>query len=301
MTRKACSVTNMSVIPFTYSSTDKLKKRARTFISAIHYKKNSNLNSYLENSDIDLNREEYLGICISSLIYNFLFFLILSGIIFYYLKLDFIKFSLITSALFSFFIFYTQISYPRVNAVRRQRNIERNLIPALQDMVVQLNSGIPIYNILINISYSDYGELSIEFKKIVKMINTGMPQMEVIEKIADRNSSIFFRRTLWQISNGLRAGSDISIIVSESIKSLNEEQLIQIQNYGSKLNPIIMFYMLMTVILPALAITFLTILTSMINLPRTASTFVFAGLLIVVGFFQIMFLGVIKSIRPTLI
>ena len=39
-------------------------------------------------------------------------------------------------------------------------------------MLVQLNSGIPLFDILTNISNSNYGELSLEFKKAVK--DTGL-------------------------------------------------------------------------------------------------------------------------------
>ena len=73
------------------------------------------------------------------------------------------------------------------------RDIERNLIPALEDMLVQLNSGVPLCSILVNISASDYGELSAEFKKAVKKINAGSPQSDVflLFVVGRRNGSQF--------------------------------------------------------------------------------------------------------------
>ena len=64
----------------------------------------------------------------------------------------------------------------------------------MQDIVVQLDSGIPIFRILVNISESDYGEVSQEFKKMVKEINSGVPQIEAIEKYGKVNASEYFRR-----------------------------------------------------------------------------------------------------------
>ena len=128
-----------------------------------------------------------------------------------------------------------------------------------------------------------------------------MPQIDVLEELGEKNPSLYFRRTLWQISNGMRAGSDISVVIKESIKSLSEEQIIQIQSYGNKLNPLIMFYMLSSVILPALAITFLTIISSLISLPQTIANLAFLCLFGIVIFFQLMFIGIIKSLRPTLV
>jgi len=118
--------------------------------------------------------------------------------------------------------------------------------------------------------------------------------------LGEKNSSLFFRRTLWQISNGMKAGGDISIIIHDSIHSLNEEMLIQIQNYGNKLNPMIMFYMLISVIIPALSITFLTVISSIINLGESVTMGMFAFLFVFVVLLQVMFLGIIKSIRPSL-
>ena len=191
--------------------------------------------------------------------------------------------------------------YPRIYSNIRQRDIERHLLPALSDMHVQLTSGVILFTILVNISSSDYGSLSEEFKKAVKKIHAGFPEGEVLEELGERNPSPFFRRTLWQLSNGMRAGSDIAIIIKENIHSLSEEQVVQIQNYGNKLNPLVMFYMLISVILPALSITFLTVISSIIQLSPAITMMLLFGMFGGVVFLQIMFLGIMKSLRPTLL
>ena len=289
-------------IPFTIGPIDKLKKRAAYFKKYIKYRKDSKLSKYLEISDSGVKREEYLAICLK----DFLIFLVS---IFFFFSTVFviirmsnaILISLFLSFVFSFFLTFSRLAYPRVYSTRREKEIEKNLIPALEDVLVQINSGIPLFSILINISSSDYSELSVEFKKIVRRINAGFPQAEVLELIGEKNSSPFFRRTLWQISNGMKAGGDISVIVKDSIHALEEEQLIQIQNYGNKLNPMIMFYMLISVIVPALSITFLTVISSIVNLEKSTTNVLFMVLFISVVLVQIMFLGVIKSIRPSLL
>jgi len=210
-------------------------------------------------------------------------------------------FGILVGIAFSFFLFFSQIVYPYIYVSKRQKNIERNLIPALSDMLVQLNSGIPLFSILVNISSEDYEELSKEFKKAVKRIGAGEPEAMVLDDLGRKNPSSFFRRTLWQISSGMKSGADMSIVIQESMESLNEEQLIQIQNYGNQLNPLIVFYMLIAVIVPALSITFMTIISSLIDLEKTTTMFMFIGLFIGVIMIQIMFLGTIKSRRPTLL
>ena len=168
-------------------------------------------------------------------------------------------------------------------------------------MLVQLESGVPIFQIISNVSTSNYGFVSYEFKKAVNEINSGISQIDALESLIKRNSSVYFKRILWQLSNGLRSGSDMSVVLRDVIDNLNKEQAIQIQSYGGKLNPIIMFYMLITVILPSLGVTFLTIISSMLNLSSTLVELMFVTVFVFVVLMQIMFLGLIKSRRPSLL
>lgn len=289
-------------IPLTFSNIDKLRKKPKIFKSIIKHKKKSKLQLYLDNSDTKITREEYLNIAYTSFL---IFFVVLSVVFTTVLALIDIGYFFIlgplSGLLFASFALFSQLIYPKIYSSRKQREIERNLIPALEDMLVQHNSGIPLFSILVHLSISKYGQLSNEFKKAVRKINTGEPQIEVLEELSEQNTSVFFRRTLWQISNGMKAGSDISIVIRDSIKALNSEQVIQIQEYGNKLNPLIMFYMLISIIMPALAITFLTVLSSLVNLPTTIGILLYLGLAVFVILAQIMFLGVIKSTRPSLL
>jgi len=289
-------------IPFTIAKLEKQISTSRIFNKYFKHKPKSKLQFYLNNSDTGITREEYLSICLKNFLNSFvLLYLIFTTLLFIFtIKFPFLM-AFPLSLAFAGFLFFSQIIYPKIYSSRKQMNIEKNLIPSLEDMLIQLNSGIPLFSILVNLSTADYGFLSEEFKKAVKKINAGYPQIEVLEELGENNPSPFFRRALWQISNGMRAGSDISIVISESIKALNEEQLIQIQNYGNKLNPLIMFYMLVSVIIPALAITFLTIIASMVSLPKFTTNLLFISLFIFVMIIQIMFLGIIKSVRPSLL
>jgi flagellar protein FlaJ len=289
-------------IPFTLSNIERIKNRAKFFSGFFKHKRNSSLQQYLNNADIRLTREEYMGIVTKAAVFNFITLYVISSTLFFLFNVaNFWLFPIGIAILPAIFVASIQLIYPKMYSNRKEKDIERNLIPALEDMLVQLNSGVPLFTILVNISSSEYGELSNEFKKAVRQINSGMPQIEVLEVLGEKNPSLYFRRTLWQISNGMRAGSDISVVIKESIKSLSEEQIIQIQSYGNKLNPLIMFYMLSSVILPALAITFLTIISSLVSLPQVIANLIFLSLFGIVIFVQLMFIGIIKSLRPTLV
>src|SRR3989338_1877919 len=288
-------------IPFTFPDLKKQKIRSEFFIQKISYRKKSTLGEELKNCDVPLTREEYLGICLRCFVMNFIILFVISTTILAMVNADFfVVYGFGIAVIFSGFVFFSQRVYPYIYVSRKQMEIEKNLVLALEDILIQLNSGIPLFEIMTNISESDYCMLSFEFKKAVKMISSGQPESDVLDYLGKKNPSVFFRRVLWLISNGMRSGSDMSIVIKESVKTLNEEQLIQIQNYGNRLNPLIVFYMLIAVIIPALSITFLTIISSMVNLPQNMIVLLFIGLFVFDVLIQVMFLGLIKSRRPSL-
>ena len=289
-------------IPFVLADLERIKKRPLTFIRFIKHKKKSDLQYYLDNSDTGLTREQYLNMCIWSFIKSFLTVFILLTIILLVLRVSqFYLWSFVVALVCAIFVSINQLVYPKLYLSRKVKDIEKNLIPALEDMMVQLTSGISLFTILLNISSSDYGELSNEFKKAAKQISAGAPQIDTLENLGERNPSIFFRRALWQISNAMKAGSDISVVIKDIIKSLNSEQLIQIQEYGNRLNPLVMFYMLISVIVPALSIAFLTIISSLVGLERNVTIVIYVTLFALTIFMQLMFLGVIRSAKPRLL
>lgn len=256
----------------------------------------------LNQAEIDIETREYLTICFISSSLFFIFMTIFLSLILFFVQVEnFIFIALIVALIFTIFVFIRQTAHPKLIANKKVRGIEKNLLSALQSILVQLNSGVPLFDIIVNISTGDYGEISKEFSKAVKEINAGKPQTEVLEEMATKNPSLFFRRAIWQLVNGMKAGADVSNVIKSSINTLSEEQVVQIQSYGGQLNPLAMFYMLIAVIVPALGVTFVIILSSFIATSVTLTKIIFWGLYGLIVFFQIMFLGLIKSRRPNLL
>ena len=281
----------------------RILKRISLFrpIASVLARRFSSLDILLKQARSDIDKEEYITAALTNSLMVFTLILITSNLVQIYLKLQLISFSIFVSAAVALFVFINALVYPSIVVGRRIRAIERNLLPALQDFQAQINSGVPVFNAMVNNSNSDYGEVSKEFAKAIREINAGKSQIEVLSDLGAENPSIFFRRSLWQISNGLTSGANMIIVVKESIKSLADEQVIQIQEYGSRLSPLSMFYMLIAVIFPILAVTFITILSSIISLPPLKVKAILWGFYVMLFFFQIMFLGMIKSRRPNLI
>lgn len=291
-------------IPYSFFPTRVLEKFSHLFMGMAYAIRPffPFLKLHLRQANIEYSSQKYMAMCLASLFSFFILicFALTSLLLAFNVKNAFMA-SITVAAIMTAFVFLQQMFYPKMLASKKIRNVEQNLLPALQNILVQLNSGVPLFTILVNISTEDYGEVSKEFRRAVKEINAGRPQIEALEEMAAKNPSLYFRRAVWQIVNGMKAGSNISSVIQGVLEGLGEEQLLQIRNYGSQLNPLAMFYMLLAVIIPALSVTFVTMISSFVGIGETATKTVLWGLYGFILFFQIMFLGIIKSRRPNLL
>ena len=248
----------------------------------------------LRQARFKIGTADYLARCLFSNSFIFLFFLILFNLMFSFMVSFFVAFTLFI------FILLQQIGYPKIIILKRIRNLDKNLLPAMQNALVQLKSGVPLFNILVQISRGGYGEVSNEFLKVVKDINAGRPQIEALDSVAFDNPSPYFRRVMWQLSNRIKTGADLAETVKEITIHLSGEEIIEVERYGAQLSPLSMFYMIMAVILPSLGLTLMIVMASFMNLSELGIKAMFWGLYGLTFFIQIMFLGMIKSKRPNL-
>lgn len=255
----------------------------------------------LRQADFDLNVREYISIALFSSF--FMFILTFSAFfIFVFQSVTFYKTLSMGFFIGSFFLILTFFyikTYPKLVIRKKVMDLERNLIYAVRHIYVQVTSGVPIFDAMLSVSEANYGTISKEFKIAVRNVNTGQPIEKALDDLALRNPSQYFRRTLWQISNGIKSGSDIGNILRNITDYISSEQKILIKLYGSQLNPLTLLYMMAGIVIPSLGITFLVVLSSFSGIPVTETMFwiILAFLLV----FQFMFLGMIKSKRPNLI
>ncbi len=290
----------MIKVPFSILPQEKLYTFSKSFrgLAQSIEKKIPFLEVHLKQAESRLSSIDYISMCLTSTLTMFFFFLAVS--------LPAIalgaswQMPIIVAVAITFFVFMQQLAYPNLIASKRVRKIEQNLLPALQDMHVELNAGVPMFNILVNIANGKYGAVSEEIGKAVKEINAGMDQVEALEVLALRNPSLLFRRSLWQIVNGMKTGADVGGLIEDVMNGISDEQLTQIQRYGGQLSPLALFYMLIAVIAPSLGTTFIIVLSSFVALEAQFVKIIFYGILVLTLFLQFMFMGMIKARRPSL-
>lgn len=258
-----------------------------------------NMEESLEQAELDFEDREYVALAILTAI--FWFGIIFSTVFFLgqiILGTSFLLISIVASSSIGALFFAYLIFYPRLIVIRKLRDLDKNLLYGLRDLAVQIKSGVPLFDAMLSISRKDYGRFSEEFKDTVKKISAGNSSVEALEDLASRNPSLNFRRSVWQMVNSIRTGTDLGGTLDSVVSNTSNEQRVQIKKYGSQLNPLAMMYMMLGVILPSLGITFLIILSSFSGFPIT-QTF-FWMILIVLVIFQFAFIGIVKSRRPSI-
>jgi flagellar protein FlaJ len=229
------------------------------------------------------------------------FYMTTGTIVFLFLILA--KYNVLRGILFIFppimfiFLFFYMLKLPDVIISKKEREISKEIVFAGRYLVIELESGVPLFNAMVNVS-KNYEVIGKYFKEIINKVDLGTPMEDALNEAVEFIPSNDFRRLLWQILNSLRTGSDVAQSLNTVIEQIVKEQTIEVNKYGRKLNPLAMFYMIIAVILPSLGITMLIILSSFIEFELDLTLLIVIAFLL--GFVQFMFLSIIKFSRPAI-
>ena len=131
---------------------------------------------------------------------------------------------------------------------------------------------------------------------MIDKVDFGTAMEDALNEVIATTPSPNLRRVLWQILNSFKTGSNVTGSLNVVLDQIGREQQITIKEYGKKLNPIAMFYMMIAIIVPSLGITMLSVLASFLG--WNISLGILIVIVILIGFVQFMFLAIIKSSRP---
>jgi flagellar protein FlaJ len=169
----------------------------------------------------------------------------------------------ILSGFIVFFVFSSFfLYYPRVIARKIVEEVDRDLVYALKDLLLQISSGVPLFDAMVNISKSGYGIISKEFRRTVQDINAGEMQETALEKMALRTESEFLRRTIRQMLTAFRSGASLQAALKSVIKNLQQYQYSQVKSYTYELNLWVLLFIIISVAVPSLGTTLLVVLST---------------------------------------
>ncbi|MBI5389611.1 type II secretion system F family protein [Candidatus Woesearchaeota archaeon] len=180
---------------------------------------------------------------------------------------------------------------------RRRKEIESEVLFLGRYLLVKIDSGVPLYNAMIDASKS-FGIGGKYMKEIVEDINLGVPLEDALDQAREYTPSPKFKWILSELIVSLKTGIDISDSLRAVLDQITREQLIEIKEYSRKLNALMMLYMVIATVLPSLGMTLLVVVFAFLSIDLTNTTiFIIIFALICL---QFMFLAIIRSTRPNL-
>ena len=207
-----------------------------------------------------------------------------------------IVFIFIAPILFIFFVNYLML-YPLQKIRISGKEVEKDVLFAVRDMIIALRGGVPLYNAIVSVTRG-YGAASQEFAKIVNLVNLGVPLDQAIDQVVTTSKSPSFRRIMLQASTTLKAGADITAAMQLTLEQITMERTIELRRYGQKLNAVAMFYMIIGVIFPSMLITVAIVLSTFVSIITFTPQLLMIAFIFIM-LLQIIFLNMIRNMRPS--
>ena len=220
----------------------------------------------LRTADLPVSAESYLAASFfSAFLYGLFFGVLFTGVFFLrdgkLLPDQGLLGALIGLGFFMVFFFLHTV-YPRLISQQVAAGVDESLLFALRSMLIQVASGVSLYNAMTHISRAQYGRTSREFAGVVRAISTGTPETRALENLALTTKSDFLKKTCWQLVTAMRSGASVKGAIQSVVGTLTQRQFRAIKDYAAELNLWILFYLLMAAALPTMGITFMVILSS---------------------------------------
>ena len=213
-------------------------------------------------------------------------------------KLNAFKNALLLLVPFLFIImFFYMIKLPDLKISKKEKEISKEIVFAGRFIIIELESGVPLYNAMVNVS-KNYEVIGKYFKEMTDKVDLGTSMEDALNEAVELIPSDDFRKILWQIINSIRTGSNVAKSLYSVVEQITKDQITEVNKYGKKLNPLAMFYMMIAVILPSLGMTMLIILSSFMQFQLSLTILV--SLACFLGFVQFMFISMVKFSRPAI-
>ncbi|MBU0532412.1 type II secretion system F family protein [Candidatus Micrarchaeota archaeon] len=192
--------------------------------------------------------------------------------------------------------FILHMIYPPIVLKKIAIKENRDMLFALREIMIDVNSGVPLFQALKNAGDAGYGYVSLDFVEVTREIERGVPEKEALKRLAIKTESEHLKRAIWQMVNALESGASLKGSISGIVESVEEYIYRDIKNYSSNLNFLMLLYMFAAAVVPSLGVTFLVLLSAFSDFGVTVET---VGLL--VGFSaitQVVMIGYMGSTRP---
>lgn len=186
--------------------------------------------------------------------------------------------------------------YPAVQARKKARQMEQELLFALRDLSIEISAGTPFNDALRTLT-NGYGVLSDEMSLVVKDIETGVPVDKALYNSLNRNTGEIYRSTILRLVNGIRSGTSIPSLLNVVIENLSTKLENAVTKYGENVNTWSTLYLVVGIVLPSMGFTVFVLLSAFTGTPISQTFIYLASALLVL--FHVFAIGLLNSRRPS--
>lgn len=166
---------------------------------------------------------------------------------------------------FSTIIYNFFLSYIDVMIAKKGRELDSDLLFISEYFLVSLEAGLPLGNAIQEFSKLDRPG-AIFFKKIYTEFRTGKDLEGSLMEGSKNCPSESLKILLKRLKDSLDIGVDLKMVLINFIEESAEKKVIEIQGYSKKLNPLVMMYLLIGIVVPSLGVTFFMLGATFISL-----------------------------------
>ncbi len=208
----------------------------------------------LKRANSKLSPFQYMLQTLSMTAFSFIFFAV---IIFMFFKQNFLYLVFGWSGLFFmipfFYGFWLTVVDVQTNKLGRE--LDGDLLFVSEYLLVSLESGLPIGNAIENLSKIKRPG-GVFFKRVYDEFRTGKSFEEALKVGAEFSASRNLKKLVKKLRDSMEIGVDLRIVLVNFIEDASERKLLEVKAFAKKLNPLVMMYLLMGIVLPSLGITF---------------------------------------------
>jgi pilus assembly protein TadC len=186
---------------------------------------------------------------------------------------------------------------PLANMARVKKEIEGDIFIPSRMLLTLLEAGNSLISAIESVSYTR-AKSSKYFGKIASEIYLGKSVEQAIDDAIKYTPSDSFRMVLQPIKKSLKTGTDVQKTLLATLQELQEQKIVEIEQYEKKLNLLSMFYMIFGTILPAIGIVGLVVVLAIMGIKVNFFP-IMSILLVLVILLQLFFVNIFKNTRPS--
>lgn len=261
-------------------------------------KKHPELKLKLKQADSKLSGFQYVYQTLMMTIMSFIGLVI---ILYIFLKSNIIYLFLavIGSTIFIPILFQFWFSVVNVQITKLGREIDGDLLFVSEYLLVSLESGLPLGNAIENLSRINRpgGRF---FKRIYTEFKTGKSFNEALEEGSNFSASRSMKILIKKLKDSMDVGIDLRVVLETYINDSSDKKIMEVKTFAKKLNPIVMMYLLLGIVIPSLGVTFFILGAALMQMTPQLLKVVLMFIFIIMFGFQYMAYTSFKFNKSTL-